>query len=110
MTYKAVGTCGSCGGCVSVPYVWNGLHPPKPQCLQCGKHPKESFGKIIPMEDSTNIPLPPPRPPLELSNKGGSEHRKMIQEKLKAVSKKREEIRIRYENNGGFLGLYTSPW
>ena len=44
------GTCGNCGGRVSVPTIWLGIHPPTPQCESCGAVPKNAHGPVIEME------------------------------------------------------------
>lgn len=46
-----IGTCGNCGGRVTVPTVWMGIYPPTPRCESCGKSPKEKHGPVIEMED-----------------------------------------------------------
>jgi hypothetical protein len=33
-----IGTCGNCGGCVSVPAIWGGIHPPTSRCQSCDSH------------------------------------------------------------------------
>lgn len=59
----AVGTCGACGGCVGIPSVWMGVVPPKPTCQTCGRHPKESYGKVLDMENEPkSLPTPSPTP------------------------------------------------
>ena len=49
------GTCGNCGGRVSTPTVWYGIHPPTPRCDSCGAIPKNPHGPVIEMQ-------PPQRP------------------------------------------------
>ena len=56
MGEKIVGTCGNCGGPVTLPTVWWSVIPPVPRCRQCGATPKSSYGKTIPMN-------PFPKPP-----------------------------------------------
>jgi len=46
-----IGTCGACGGPVTVPTVWMGVNPPIPQCEHCHRTPKHSHGPVIPMEE-----------------------------------------------------------
>ena len=43
------GTCGHCGGPVTTPSIWMGIHPPTPTCQQCGRVPLAPFGPVIPM-------------------------------------------------------------
>lgn len=50
MTKKIVGTCGNCGGNVTVPMVWHGIYPPKPSCDSCGASPKRDKAEILDME------------------------------------------------------------
>lgn len=45
------GTCGACGGPVTVPAVWMGINPPTPSCKQCGRFAAAAFGPTIPMKD-----------------------------------------------------------
>lgn len=47
-----IGTCGDCGGPVTVPKIWSGVIPPTPQCAQCGAYAAKSYGPTIPMQDS----------------------------------------------------------
>ena len=51
MCNTTVGTCGNCGGPVTVPSVWYGIYPPKPQCQGCGATPKEAHGPVLPMNE-----------------------------------------------------------
>lgn len=46
-----VGTCGSCGGRVTVPTAWWGIYPPRPTCESCGALAAE-HGPVIEMEPS----------------------------------------------------------
>lgn len=43
------GTCGICGGAVTVPAVWHGIIPPPKTCSQCGAVAVESHGPVLPM-------------------------------------------------------------
>lgn len=52
MSTRTVGTCGRCGGAVTVPMAWLGVYPPTPQCCRCGATPKQSHGPILDMEPS----------------------------------------------------------
>lgn len=56
---EIVGTCGNCGGPVTVPVVWHGINPPRPTCDQCGAHPVQSFGPVLPMAPKHDQPLFP---------------------------------------------------
>lgn len=47
---QTVGTCGECGGRVSVPRVWMGLVPPIPTCESCGATKKQPHGPKIEMD------------------------------------------------------------
>lgn len=44
-----IGTCGNCGGMVTLPTAWWSIFPPTPQCQSCGSTPRESHGPTIPM-------------------------------------------------------------
>lgn len=48
---RTVGTCGACGGRVSVPSVWHGVVPPVPECESCGRTPKQPHGPKIEMDE-----------------------------------------------------------
>ncbi len=50
------GTCGNCGGPVTVPDMWGDSIPPVPRCNDCGATAKKPFGATIPMN-------PPPEGP-----------------------------------------------
>lgn len=56
---QVIGTCGACGGRVSVPAVWSGMYPPTPQCQSCGRETANRYGPVIPMESA------PKRQPFE---------------------------------------------
>jgi hypothetical protein len=45
-----IGTCGLCGGRVSVPTIWMGIIPPVPMCEECGAVAKPNYGPTLPME------------------------------------------------------------
>ena len=45
-----IGTCGNCGGRVSVPDAWMGVVPPIPSCDSCGAIPVNPHGPVIPMQ------------------------------------------------------------
>ena len=47
--YTYIGSCSLCGGDVTVPQVWGGLHIPLPTCENCGATKKKT-GPIIQME------------------------------------------------------------
>lgn len=51
---RVVGQCGKCGGQVTVPTVWMGVHPPAPQCNRCHAVVK-STAPVLEMQ-----PLPDP--------------------------------------------------
>jgi hypothetical protein len=46
---STVGTCGSCGGRVSVPTVWMSVVPPVPMCETCGATARPDHGPVVPM-------------------------------------------------------------
>jgi hypothetical protein len=50
MSSRTIGTCSICGGRVSVPDHWMGIHPPIPTCDSCGAHMKQPHGPVVPME------------------------------------------------------------
>lgn len=45
-----VGTCGNCGGRVTVPESWYATIPPTPTCVRCGAAAKMTHGPVLPME------------------------------------------------------------
>lgn len=47
---RIIGTCSICQGPVTVPECWHGIHPPTPECSQCGAQPVNAFGPTIPMQ------------------------------------------------------------
>lgn len=47
---KTIGACGICGGRVTIPSYWLGIHPPVPQCESCGATKKQPYGPTIEME------------------------------------------------------------
>lgn len=47
---EIIGTCGSCGGMVTLPDYWHGIKPPVPRCTQCGRTKKNPYGPRIEME------------------------------------------------------------
>lgn len=44
-----VGTCGNCGGPVTMPGVWHCILPPQKTCSVCGAIAAE-YGSVIPMQ------------------------------------------------------------
>jgi hypothetical protein len=52
MSVTRIGTCGICGGAVSVPAVWFGIIPPDAHCERCGAVPKNQYGPVLPMEQA----------------------------------------------------------
>lgn len=53
-----IGSCSLCGGPVSVPTIWHGIYPPRPQCERCGALAAQSFGPVIPMEPPDGLSRP----------------------------------------------------
>ena len=53
---QVVGTCGNCGGAVTLPIVWMSVVPPVASCEDCGATVAQG-GPILPM----NLPTPPLR-------------------------------------------------
>ena len=49
MSERILGTCSICGGAVTVPATWLGIHPPSPSCISCGATPVQPYGPVIPM-------------------------------------------------------------
>lgn len=45
---RTLGTCSLCGGAVTVPTAWLGVHPPTPTCSSCGAT-AAAHGPVIPM-------------------------------------------------------------
>lgn len=52
MTVKTIGTCGNCGGPITVPMFWGGPTPAPAHCDWCGARPKRVFGPEFEMEPS----------------------------------------------------------
>lgn len=50
MNKQTVGTCGNCGGKVSVDTIYWSIVPPRPQCERCGSFAAEDYGPVIQME------------------------------------------------------------
>lgn len=48
MSVRVIGTCGLCGGQVTVPGAWFGINPPVPKCDSCHATMKHT-GPILPM-------------------------------------------------------------
>lgn len=46
---QIVGTCGLCGGPVTLPRVWHGVIPPAAACSDCGAYVKKDYGPVLPM-------------------------------------------------------------
>ena len=44
-----VGTCGNCGGAVTVPRAFLSVIAPVPRCERCHATPKRVFGPTLPM-------------------------------------------------------------
>lgn len=44
-----IGSCGICGGAVSVPLAWYGINRPTPTCESCGATAKPRHGPTLPM-------------------------------------------------------------
>ena len=62
---RIVGTCGNCGGPVTMPEMWLSLNKSGPRCERCGARACEGFGPPVPMR------APPPRrndPPARYGN------------------------------------------
>jgi hypothetical protein len=54
---KIVGRCSICGGNVTLPDVWMGIHPPVPTCQSCGATKKSDL-PVIPMTPPRRWPGP----------------------------------------------------
>lgn len=54
--FHVVGRCSLCGGQVSVPVHWSGVHPPVPTCRSCGAKasPSDYLPKLdmVPQKDN----------------------------------------------------------
>lgn len=50
MGLQIIGTCGLCGGRVTVPDVWMGIYPPVPTCESCGAVAQQPQLPVIPMQ------------------------------------------------------------
>lgn len=51
MSIEIVGTCGNCGGRVTVPTVYHSIIPPVPRCESC-KATVAAHGPVLPMNPS----------------------------------------------------------
>lgn len=71
MTHQLLGTCGRCGGSVTVPTIWHGVIPPVPTCQSCGAVPRSALLPVLEMAEppreatgssspGTSGPLPSP--------------------------------------------------
>ena len=49
MNKQTVGTCGLCGGAVTVPQFFMSVVPPTPTCEDCGATAKPNHGPVLPM-------------------------------------------------------------
>ena len=49
MSKRTIGTCGSCGGAVTMPTVFHSVVPPTPRCESCGSTPAVAHGPVIEM-------------------------------------------------------------
>lgn len=52
------GTCSICGGAVTTPMFWGGIHPPIPTCSRCGAVKKRPHGDIVEMERKQEMRMP----------------------------------------------------
>ena len=50
MSQILVGTCGICGGAITVPGVWGGIIPPTPSCTRCRAIPADAHGPVRQMK------------------------------------------------------------
>lgn len=55
MSDCVIGTCSLCGGAVTVPETWMGIHPPTPTCSKCHGVPKQPHGPVIDMKPATPL-------------------------------------------------------
>ena len=46
---SVIGTCGLCGGPVTIPTIWHGVNIPPATCKNCGATVKKDYGPILPM-------------------------------------------------------------
>jgi len=49
MSYTTVGTCGNCGGAVTIPTIWGSVEPATPTCNRCGAE-AAMHGPVLPMK------------------------------------------------------------
>lgn len=69
MSDTIVGTCGNCGGPVSVPAFWYGINNPTPTCCNCGSSAKEDFGPVLPMRPRPNRDIVPATKPPKIRSR-----------------------------------------
>lgn len=55
MSAKTIGTCSNCGGRVTVPTEWLGIHPPVPSCQSCGAMKAEPYGPVVKMGKGRSV-------------------------------------------------------
>lgn len=53
-----VGTCGNCGGRVTIPRDWYGVTPPIPACESCGARVRQPYGPVVPMQKPPSAAVP----------------------------------------------------
>jgi len=53
-----IGTCSCCSGRVTVPDNWLSTVPPVPTCKQCGAHPQQPHGAVVPMRSPEKEKMP----------------------------------------------------
>lgn len=44
-----VGTCGNCGGRVTIAEFWSGSAPQTPRCKSCGAATRPNYGRVLDM-------------------------------------------------------------
>lgn len=54
MSNHVIGTCGNCGGPVSLPVAWYGTQRATPTCENCGAKAKVAHGPTLPMGQPAN--------------------------------------------------------
>lgn len=77
MSMQVIGSCGRCGGPVTMPMYWGGTVPPVGTCQRCGATAKQSGSPVIDMDPPPEVRIPklggPVAPTFEAERAKGGE-------------------------------------